>query len=147
VRGEVPEVESPRELLRAIPGVRIVEMENSGKDALCCGGSAMAAVGKPGVDFRTQRLQEAERTGADTMAIYCPGCQSVFASVRPSLSIKVESILTLLGQSLAIFNEDKLLRYFSYRDGERVLLEAGECLEASELPEAKLRNFLMKYFK
>jgi Fe-S oxidoreductase len=147
VRGELPEVESPRELLRAIPGVQIVEMENSGKDALCCGGSAMAAVGKPGVDFRKQRLQEAERTGADTMAIYCPGCQSVFASERPGLSIKVESILTLLGQSLGIFNEDKLLRYFSYKDGERVLLEAGECLEASGLPEAKLRNFLIKYFK
>lgn len=147
VRGEVPESESPRKLLQAIPGVRIIEMKNSGEKALCCGGSAMAAVGKPGIDFRKQRLQEASATGADTMAIYCPGCQSVFASERPDLPMKVESVLTLLGRSLGIFNEDKLLRYSSYRDPERVLAEAEECIGASELPEDKLKSFLKKYFK
>ena len=107
----------------------------------------MAAVGKPGADFRKERLREASGTGAEIMAIYCPGCQSVFASERPNLSIKIESILTLLGQSLGISHEDRLLRYSAYRDGERVLLEAAECIEASELPQEKLNSFLTKYFK
>ncbi len=147
VRGEVAESESPRKLLEAIPGIQIIEMKNSGKDGLCCGGSAMAAVGKPGADFRKERLREASETGAEIMAIYCPGCQSVFAPERPNLSIKIESILTLLGQSLGISHEDKLLRYSAYRDGERVLLEAAECIEASELPQEKLNSFLTKYFK
>ena len=106
----------------------------------------MAAVGQPGADFREHRLQEALGTGADIMAIYCPGCQSVFSSERPKLPIKVESILTMLAQSLGISHEDKVLRYFAYRDPERVLMEAGECIEASELPEDKLKNFLTKYF-
>jgi hypothetical protein len=81
------------------------------------------------------------------MAIYCPGCQSVFAPERPNLSIEVESILTLLGQSLGISHEDKLLRYCAYRNGERVLLEAAECIEASELPHEKHKSFLTRYFK
>ncbi len=146
VRGETVASDSPRQLLRAIPGVKILEMKNSGEKSFCCGGSAMAAVGQPGADFREHRLQEALGTGADIMAIYCPGCQSVFSSERPKLPIKVESILTMLAQSLGISHEDKVLRYFAYRDPERVLMEAGECIEASELPEDKLKNFLTKYF-
>ena len=146
VRGEAPASDSPRQLLRAIPGVQVLEMKNSGDSSFCCGGSAMAAVGQPGADFREQRLQEAFGTGADIMAIYCPGCQSVFSSERTKLPMKVESILTMLGRSLGIFHEDRLLRYFAYRDPERVLLEAEECIEASELPKDKLKKFLMKYF-
>lgn len=146
VRGETPASDSPRQLLRAIPGVQVVEMKNSGEKSLCCGGSAMAAVGQPGADFRERRLQQAVGTGADIMALYCPGCQSVFSSERPKLAMKVESILTMLGQSLGILHEDKLLRYFAYGNPERVLLEAGECVEASELPGDKLKYFLTKYF-
>lgn len=147
VRGEKPESESPRKLLEAIPGVRIVEMKNSGKAGLCCGGSAMAAVGKPGVDFRNRRLQEAKESGSDIMAVYCPGCQSVFAPERSNLSFRVESILTLLGRSLGIFHEDLLLRYSAYHDAARVLAEAGPCIEASELPQETLTGFLKKYFR
>ncbi len=147
VRGEVPESESPRKLLQAIPGIQVIEMEKSGKDGLCCGGSAMAAVGKPGADFRKQHLEEATGTGAEIMAIYCPGCQSVFAPERPNLPIKVESILTLLGHALGISHEGKLLRYSACLNGERGLLESGECIEASDLQQEKLKSFLVKYFK
>jgi len=147
VRGEEPESESPRKLLQAIPGVQVVEMRNSKKAALCCGGSAMAALGKPGVDFRKRRLQEAKDSGAQIMALYCPGCQSVFASERSNLSFRVESILTLLGKSLGIFHEDLLLRYGAYHDAQRVLAEAGPCIEASTLPQETLTGFLRKYFR
>jgi len=147
VRGEKPESESPRKLAKAIPGVRVVEMENCGENALCCGGSAMAAVGKPGVDFRARRIDQAIGTGAQIMALYCPGCQSVFTPERPNLSIRVESLITLLGRSAGIHHEDWLFRFLSYRDGNRVLAETDECIQRSELPQEKLRGFITKYFK
>jgi Fe-S oxidoreductase len=146
-RGEVPDSDSPRKLLAAIPGIQITEMKNNGKESICCGAYAIVAVGKHGADFRKQRLQEASDTGAEIMAYYCPGCQSVFAPARPSLSIKMESILKLLGESVGISHEDKLQRYWAYGDPERVLQEAAECIEASELPQKELSGFLRKYFK
>jgi len=146
-RGKHPDLESPRKLLEAIPGIEIIEMKNSRETALCCGGSAMAAVGKPGMDFRSKRLEEAQETGAEVMAIYCPGCQSVFVPEMAKLPIQVESIIKLLGRSVGVFHEDKLLRYTSYRDAGRVLSEARECIEASELQREKLTGFASKYFK
>ncbi len=147
VRGEKPDLESPRALLKAIPGVKIIEMKDSLEKGLCCGGSAMAAVGKPGVDFRTARLEQGLQTGADILALYCPGCQSVFATERPNLPIRVESIITLMGESLGIRHEDKLLRMLSYHDADRVRSEVAERIEASELPQDKLNNFVGKYFR
>ena len=147
VRGEKPEFESPRTLAKAIPGIKVVEMENCAENALCCGGSAMAAVGKPGMDFRTRRLKQAVDTGAQIMALCCPGCQSVFTPERPNLPIQIESLITLLGRSAGICHEDKLFRFLNYRDGKRVLSEAEECVQASELPKEKLMGFITKYFK
>jgi Fe-S oxidoreductase len=146
VRGEKPEASSPRTIARAIPGLTVIEMENSAERALCCGTTAIPAVGKPGVDFRARRLREAAATGAEIMALYCPGCQSVFAPARGSAGVRIESLITLLGRAAGISHEDTLARYLGYRDPQRVLAEAEACLQASELPTEKLAGFIGKYF-
>jgi len=147
VRGEEPDSETPRKILSAIPGIDLIEIENSKETSLCCGGSAIAGVGKPGLEFRNHRLKQVKDSGAEVMCIYCPGCQSVFAPVRRDLPFKIDSIITILGESLGIRHEDKLLRYFRYHDGQRVLSEAKGYIESSGLPEDKLRNFILKYFR
>ncbi|MFC1858147.1 (Fe-S)-binding protein [Thermodesulfobacteriota bacterium] len=147
VRGEKPEFDSPRKLLEAIPGIEIVEMENTKENALCCAGTSMATVGKPGMDFRQMRLQQAIDCGADVMGLYCTGCQSVFSSLKPDAPIGIENIINMLGESLGIKHEDKLARYMGYHDGARVVAETQEYIEASGLPEDKLKNFLLKYFR
>ncbi|MBW1837189.1 MAG: (Fe-S)-binding protein [Deltaproteobacteria bacterium] len=147
VRGERPNIESPRKILAAIPGVQIVEMQNTRESALCCGGSAMAAIGKPGAVFRARRLDQARETRADILAPYCPGCQSVFATERPHLPFKIESVITLLARSAGFEHQDRLMHYLSLQDGDAVLRETEGFIQASELPEEKLRNFIPKYFR
>jgi Fe-S oxidoreductase len=147
VRGEKPESESPRKILKAIPGVNLVEMANNKEKALCCGGVSLATMGKPGFDFRDRGLKQAQESGAKMMAVYCTGCQSVYAQLRPDLPIKIENIINLVGESLGIRHEDKLYRYFSYHDAQKVVSEAQEYIEASGLPPDKLRNFMLKYFR
>jgi Fe-S oxidoreductase len=102
VRGEKPGSDSPREILRAIPGIEIMEMKNTGENTLCCGAYAITGMGEPGKDFRGRRLRQAKDTGADILSLYCPGCQLVLAPGGAKLSLEVESILTLLGRSLGI---------------------------------------------
>ena len=48
---------------------------------------------------------------------------------------------------MGIVHEDRLLRYMSYHDPERVIEEAGECIRASELPEQQLKQFAARYFR
>jgi heterodisulfide reductase subunit D len=102
VRGEKPGSESPRKILQAIPGLKIIEMENTGENALCCGAYAITGAGRPGFEFRDRRLKQAQDTGADILSLYCPGCQIVLGPEGPNRSLQVESILTLLAESLGI---------------------------------------------
>ena len=102
VRGAKPGSDSPREILNAIPGIKIIEMENTREQAICCGAYAITGTGKPGFQFRDRRLKQALNTSADILGLYCPGCHIVLGSEGPNISLRVESILSLLGESLGI---------------------------------------------
>ncbi len=67
----------PRELLGALPGVEVREMERSGEKSFCCGagGARMWMEEKLGTRINTNRTNEAVATGADRIAIGCPFCK------------------------------------------------------------------------
>jgi Fe-S oxidoreductase len=69
--------DEPRAILKAIPGVQIVEMDRSRERSLCCegGGGRMWAEGT-NLEERLafQRVQEAAETGAEVLAVACPFC-------------------------------------------------------------------------
>jgi hypothetical protein len=69
--------EPPRALLRAIPGVELVEMAHHHEDALCCG-SVLTRIGEPAPTSDTlggKRIGEAEASGADALLALCPCCE------------------------------------------------------------------------
>ncbi|HEX8969604.1 MAG TPA: FAD-binding and (Fe-S)-binding domain-containing protein [Chloroflexota bacterium] len=69
--------EPPRDLIRSIPQVELVEMAHSKQDALCCG-SVLTRIGEPkptSEKLGTKRIAEAEATGADALLALCPCCQ------------------------------------------------------------------------
>lgn len=72
------EYEASRTILRAIPGVTLLEMEKNRDSALCCGGGG----GNFYIDFlggspdspARRRVREAHETGAHVLAVACPSC-------------------------------------------------------------------------
>ncbi len=68
--------EPPREVLRAIPGVQLLEMERTTEEGLCCGGGGGGAwyEVKKGERFAELRIEEAVATGASILAVSCPFC-------------------------------------------------------------------------
>lgn len=72
------EYEAPRNVLTAIPGIKVMEMENSHQDGLCCGGGGgrMWLETPVGERFSDLRIQQAARTGADFLVTACPFCLS-----------------------------------------------------------------------
>jgi Fe-S oxidoreductase len=72
------EYEAPREVLKAVPGLDLVEMERSGEDALCCGGGGgnffTDLLGAGPQSPSRIRVREAVETGAEILVTTCPKC-------------------------------------------------------------------------
>ena len=69
--------EEPRAILRAIPGLELVEMDRNQERSLCCeGGGGRMWVEGTNLEERLafQRVQEAAETGAEVLAVACPFC-------------------------------------------------------------------------
>jgi Fe-S oxidoreductase len=71
---------APREILKAIPGMDLVEMPRSSENAFCCGGGGGVAEAFPDLSLwiAGQRLREARSTGAEAVISACPFCESSF---------------------------------------------------------------------
>jgi Fe-S oxidoreductase len=71
----------PRRILQAIPGTELKEMERSKETGFCCGGGGglMWIEEQPGTTKINQvRLEDALKTGAETVVTACPYCLQMF---------------------------------------------------------------------
>ncbi|MBM4333864.1 MAG: (Fe-S)-binding protein [Deltaproteobacteria bacterium] len=68
--------EAPRTILRAIPGLRLLEMERSGVRSFCCGagGGRMWMEEKLGTRINQLRTEQAARVKAEYVGTACPYC-------------------------------------------------------------------------
>lgn len=68
--------DEPRNVLKAIPGVKLAEMERSRENAMCCGagGGMMWMEETSGKRVNLARTEQALRTGPDVIASACPYC-------------------------------------------------------------------------
>ncbi len=77
----------PREVLKKIPGLELVEMADSLADSLCCGGGGgrIWMETPKGERFSDIRLEQAVGTGAEVLATSCPYCITNFEDSRLNL--------------------------------------------------------------
>lgn len=68
--------EEPRQILKSIPGLKLVEMERNHIFSFCCGagGGRMWMEEKLGTRINQMRTDQALRTGASLVATACPYC-------------------------------------------------------------------------
>jgi Fe-S oxidoreductase len=101
--------EAPRDLLRALPGIELVEMERIKEYAWCCGAGGGVYESYP--DFArltaTERLEEAASTGADAVVTACPWCERNLgdAASGSSSRLKVFDVIALAGRALGLEQE------------------------------------------
>ena len=95
--------EAPRQLLRMIKGVSLVEMQRSREVSYCCGAGGGAKEAFP--DFAAQtardRLAEAETTGASLLVTACSTCQRHLRDVAQETGAKlqVKGLLEFMSES------------------------------------------------
>ncbi len=66
--------EEPRELVRAVPGVQLVELAESREEAQCCGVAAMMNCDQASRELRVRRLDQVREAGARSLVTTCPKC-------------------------------------------------------------------------
>lgn len=87
--------DEPREALKKIPGLELIEMTDSRKNSLCCGGGG----GRIWMDtpkeerFSDLRLEQANEIGAEVLVTSCPYCITNFEESR--LNLEYEDILEI----------------------------------------------------
>lgn len=96
--------DEPREILAAIPGVRLVEMAHCREESRCCGagGGVKANYPEMAAQIARDRVTEAIETGADTLVTMCPFCQGSFSQAISELkaSIQLAGLEQLLLESV-----------------------------------------------
>lgn len=96
--------DEPRELLRTIPNLEVVEMHSHRENALCCGAGG-------GVYFCAQRtarhavdarLEQAKATGARQIVTSCPNCHVRFRQGTQShrMEIQAKSLAEIIDEAL-----------------------------------------------
>ncbi len=102
--------EEPRDLLKAIPGVKLVEMAHNRIGALCCGGGGGGMwldtfYKAKGLErLADRRVKEAVATGADVLAVSCPYEVSRFEDAVKVLGYEkqlvVRDVVELLAEAM-----------------------------------------------
>jgi len=85
------EYEAPRRILQAIPGIKLIEMEQSRENAFCCGGGGgnfFTDILGGGPDSPDRiRVAQALETGVEILVVSCPQCAKMLED-----AIKMEGV-------------------------------------------------------
>lgn len=96
--------DTPRNIIRSIPGVELIEMYRTREYAWCCGAGGGVIDAYP--DFAqwtgAERLKEAKAVGAETIVSACPWCKRNFlnAAKQTGDDIEVLDIIELVQESI-----------------------------------------------
>jgi Fe-S oxidoreductase len=103
-RGRYGVYEPPRDVLRSIPGLQLVEMERIKEYAWCCGagGGVKDAYPDYAISTALERIEEAKATGAEALVTACSWCKRNFVdAVRESGErLKVYDAVELVRQAI-----------------------------------------------
>lgn len=96
--------EEPRDLLRLVPGLELVEMYSNRENAQCCGagGGVMAAFDAISGEVAEDRLQQAVACGAAVISTSCPACYVNFQRTigKAGLDMQIKDLVEILNEAL-----------------------------------------------
>jgi Fe-S oxidoreductase len=94
----------PRDILRGIPGLKLVEMYRIRAAAWCCGSGGGVKEAYPDFSIWTgaERIREAKATGAEAIVSACPWCTQNFGDTlkQTGETLKIFDVIELVQQSI-----------------------------------------------
>ncbi len=98
--------EEPREVLKSMPGVRLVEMRRNRNEQRCCGAGGGVKAGLPdlALNVAKDRVRDALETDAEVLLSGCPFCRRNLLDGRDELKLdmKVDDIVVLAAYMMGL---------------------------------------------
>jgi heterodisulfide reductase subunit D len=146
-RGEFQDHLSARKLLKAIPGVKLVEMNSTKQESPCCGGMAGLINPEYRFQFSEPLLKEAGNSGADLMMNICYGCHTTLCRYEEQYPYDFMDMPSFLNEATGgKIYEDKFKKYWKYCDNEKILDESRECFEAYGFSMDEMKSIIPLIF-
>lgn len=104
---------SPRRVIRALPGVELIEMEQHGPLSLCCGGGGGRIFQEmpEGGDMAGRRVRQAAATGAEVLITACPLCLIMLEDARKTSGledkIEVRDLNELVAEAMGLLEPNE----------------------------------------
>jgi heterodisulfide reductase subunit D len=95
--------DAPRNVIKSIPGIKLVEMVRNRRLSRCCGAGCgcAKAFNELATELAYDRVKEAESTGADLIATTCPFCNlNMNNAAKQNNMIKTLDVLQLAYQAI-----------------------------------------------
>lgn len=97
--------EEPREVLKAIPGLKLVELAHNRQLSMCCGGGGNVEMVNPELSGKVaqMKLDEIAKTGADMVVSSCQQCLRTIATRarRQRIDLVVKDLTELVAEAMA----------------------------------------------
>jgi len=96
--------DSPREILKAIPGIRLIELPNNREMSVCCGGGGNLEMVDPDLSGQVaqMKIEEIKSTGADMVVSSCQQCLRTISTRarRQKIDLVVKDITDLVAEAM-----------------------------------------------
>lgn len=95
--------DAPRNVLKAIPGIELVEMRRIRENSWCCGAGGGVKSGFPdlAVEMAKDRCLDAREVGADALVSACPFCRRNLLDASPGI-VDFYDVMELMMRSLGL---------------------------------------------
>jgi heterodisulfide reductase subunit D len=98
--------EPPREIIKAIPGIELVELSNNRKMSVCCGGGGNLEMVDPELAGKVAqaKIEEIQGTGADMVVTSCQQCLRTIATRarRQNMDLAVKDLTELVAEAIGV---------------------------------------------
>ncbi|MBW2709323.1 MAG: (Fe-S)-binding protein [Deltaproteobacteria bacterium] len=139
---------SLRKVIKALPGVDMVEMEHNQQESLCCGSLAGFTYPEYAGKLAQALMEEGKAAKVDFMINACMFCHVSLSAFGNRYPFELTVFTSLVNMAQGGKNyEDKLKKYWGYNDLDKILEDAKECIEASNLDLDLLKQLLPVVFQ
>lgn len=138
--------ESPRALLKHIPGLTLVEMQHTRQDGFCCGAPGDAFSPGKSEFLKKMRYQEFQETGAATLITTCTNCEVAYQNWDSPHGMNITNIFPFVAEFLGITRENPLAPFHKSHDVDGVMEKFKEIVKDGRYKEEEYKMVIRKLF-
>jgi hypothetical protein len=132
--------EAVLKILRAIPGLEVVELDQPRVGYMC---NSLAPVAAYKRVLHAQELAAAEAAGVDDLVGIYHACHRELCAHESTVPFRIVNFLELVGEAMGVERQDLFKQWKLMQDVDRVLAEVGEQIEREGLDSEMVRQVML----